>query len=315
MEVWGSSGAGKTQFIMGLLLQLSKKNSCRFGIADFKNDYGGPFLEKTGTAFFDLWDAGAPYNPLALLSDNPRAVETAVIELRDIVEVAAKSFTNMGHRQQAKLQEALMEAYNIGRRERRWPTLKTLNDLLDRDLRGVIGDLTSHNLFRDGPPLGTIVDENVVFGLSKIPGNGLTTVLAGGFILSALLLKVQSMEPVANTVRYISVVDEAHRVAGFKAIDTMIREGRSKGLAVILATQQPNDLPEVVGANALTKICFRLPDAMMAKAAAKRLNPNDRRLADQIKTLGVGEAFVSLAGQSPQLVRMVQLWRDSENLS
>jgi len=53
---------------------------------------------------------------------------------------------------------------------------------------------------------------------------------------------------------------------------------------------------------------------MMAKAAAKRLNPNDRRLADQIKTLGVGEAFISLAGQAPQLVRMVQLWRDADKL-
>jgi hypothetical protein len=313
MEVWGSSGAGKTQFIMGLLLQLSKKNSCRFGIADFKNDYGGTFLDKTGTSFFDLWNEGAPYNPLALLNDNPRAVETSIIELRDIVEVAARSFANMGHRQQAKLQDALRQAYEIGRRERRWPTLKTLDDLLDQDLRGVIGDLTSHSLFKDGPPLGEIIDENVVFGLSKIPGNGLTTVLAGGFILSALLLKIQSMEPVANTVRYISVVDEAHRVAGFKAIDTMIREGRSKGLAVILATQQPNDLPDVVAANALTKVCFHL-DAVMAKAAAKRLNPSDRRLADQILALGNGEAFVSLGGQTPQAIRMVQLWRDADKL-
>jgi hypothetical protein len=314
MEVWGSSGAGKTQFIMGLLLQLSKRDSCRFGIADFKNDYGGAFQQKTGASFYDLWDIGAPYNPLALLSSSPRAIETAVIELRDIVEVAARSFTNMGHRQQAKLQDALKQAYEIGRSEHRWPTLKTLDDVLDRDLRGVIGDLTSHGLFKEGPPLGQIIDENVVFGLSKIPGNGLTTILAGGFILSSLLLKIQSLEPVANTVRYICVVDEAHRVAGFKAIDTMIREGRSKGLAVVLATQQPNDLPDVVGANALTKVCFRLPDAIMAKAAAKRLNPNDRRLAEQIKTLGVGEAFISLAGQSPLLVRMVQLWRDADHL-
>jgi hypothetical protein len=315
VEVWGSSGAGKTQFIMGLLLQLSKKNSCHFGIADFKNDYGGAFLEKTGTAFFDLWEEGAPYNPLALANDNPRAIETAVIELRDIVEVAARSFTVMGHRQQAKLQNSLREAYAIGRKEKRWPTLATLNDVLDNDLRGVVGDLTSHRLFKDGPPLGDVIYLNTVFGLSKIPGNGLTTVLAGGFILSALLLKVQSLEPVPNTVRFIAVVDEAHRVAGFKAVDTMIREGRSKGLAVILATQQPNDLPDVVGANALTKICFRLPDATMAKAAAKRLNPNDRRLADQIKTLGVGEAFVSLAGQPPQLLRMVQLWRDAADIA
>jgi hypothetical protein len=83
----------------------------------------------------------------------------------------------------------------------------------------------STNKGRRDTPLGEIIDQNVVFGLSKIPGNGLTTVLAGGFILSALLLKIQSMEPVANTVRYISVVDEAHRVAGFKAIDPFERLG------------------------------------------------------------------------------------------
>ena len=187
--------------------------------------------------------------------------------------------------------------------------------MLDPELSEVIGDLTSHRLFTEGPPLGDIIYRNAVFGLSKIPGNGLTTVLAGGFILSALLLKIQSLEPVPNTVRYLAVVDEAHRVAGFKAVDTMIREGRSKGLAVILATQQPGDLPDTVAANALTKICFRLPDATMARAAAKRLNPGDRRLPDQIRTLGVGEAFVSLAGQVPQLLRMVQLWSDADTIA
>jgi hypothetical protein len=310
-EIWGSSGAGKTQFIMGLLLQLSQRNSCHFGVADFKNDYEGVFLVKTGAMFFDLWEKGTPYNPLALPSDSPRAIETAIIELRDIVDIAARSFMSMGHRQQAKLQAALKAAYDTGRREKRWPTLATLDNFLDAELRAIIGDLTSHKIFTEGPPLGDVINENAVFGLSRIPGNGLTTVLAGGFILSALLLKIQNLEPVANTVRYIAVIDEAHRVARFKAVDTMVREGRSKGLAVILATQQPNDLPEVVSANALTKICFRLPDAMMAKAAARRLNPNDRGLADKIRTLGVGEAFVSLAGQPPQLLRMVQLWRDS----
>jgi DNA helicase HerA-like ATPase len=109
-------------------------------------------------------------------------------------------------------------------------------------------------------------------------------------------------------------VDEAHRVAQFKAIDTMIREGRSKGLAVLLATQQPSDLPEVVGTHAQTKICFRLPDATMALAAAKRLNPGDRQLPDLIRSLSTGEAIVSLGGKQPQLVRMVQLYRDRQVL-
>jgi hypothetical protein len=82
-------------------------------------------------SFFD----GAPFNPLALPSDNPKAIETSIIELRDIVEVAARAFTNMGHRQLAKLQDALRVAYHIGRQEHRWPTLKTLDDVLEKDLR------------------------------------------------------------------------------------------------------------------------------------------------------------------------------------
>jgi len=90
----------------------------------------------------------------------------------------------------------------------------------------------------------------------------------------------------------------------------MIREGRSKGLAVLLATQQPGDLPEVVATNAQTRICFRLPDATVAAAAAKRLDPLDRELPEQIRTLGKGEAFVSLGGGAPKLLRMTQNYRD-----
>jgi hypothetical protein len=296
-EIWGSSGAGKTQFTMSLLAQLAVRSGTHFGVLDFKNDYGGAFPEEIGARFLDLWEDGAPYNPLALQD-----------------RAARRSFTRMGIRQLDKLRRALEEAYALGEQEQRWPTLKTLDDLLDADLSGVIGDLTRNELFRDGPPLGDITDEEVIFGLSGIPGNGLTTILAAGFILSALLLKVQGLDPVPNTIRYAAVVDEAHRVSAFRAIDTMVREGRSKGLAVILATQQPGDLPEVIATNAQTKICFRLPDAAVAAAAARRLDPNESSLAEQIRTLAVGESFVGLGGAPPRLVSMAQYWRDHEKL-
>jgi hypothetical protein len=314
VEVWGSSGAGKTEFTKCLLAQLFGLNGAHFGIADFKNDYAGDFPALTGARFIDLWDEGAPYNPLALPDDSDRAVQRAVIELRDIVDVATQSFTRLGIRQKTKLKDALEEAFRIGRSEGRWPTLMTLNSILDDDLAGVIGDLTSTEIFGEGAPLGDATDENVVFGLSRIPGNGLTTVLAAGFILSALQLKIQGLPPVANTIRYASVIDEAHRVSAFKAIDTMIREGRSKGLAVVLATQQPGDLPDVVSTNAQTKICFRLPDASVASAAARRLDPLDSELPEQIRTLDVGEAIVSLGGAAPRLLRMAQHWRDRSAL-
>ncbi len=94
----------------------------------------------------------------------------------------------------------------------------------------------------------------------------------------------------------------------------MIREGRSKGLAVVLATQQPLDLPGVVAANAQTKICFGLPDATVSTMAARRLDRDDSHLPEQIRTLGVGEAYVSLGGEAPHLLRMAQAYRDYDAL-
>lgn len=316
-EIWGSSGMGKTQFAMCLLGQLARFSGSRFGIADFKNDYSDDtgFPRFADARFLDLWNGGAPYNPLALDDDSPRAIQSAIIELRDTVDEAVRSVgARLGVRQKAKLEEALTAAYDVRQHEGRWPTLRTLDDQLDTDLSGVIGDLTRNDLFKAGEPLGTVIDSNVVFGLSKIPGNGQTTVLAAGFIFSALLLKIQNLPPVANTIRYVTVIDEAHRVAPFKAVQTMIREGRSKGLAVLLATQGPLDLPDVVAANAQTKICFGLPDATIATMAARKLEPTNSRLAEQIRTLGKGEAFVSFAGEAPRLVKMVQAWRDSGDL-
>jgi|KBSSwiStaDraftv2_1062776.scaffolds.fasta_scaffold01078_12 hypothetical protein len=315
-EVWGSSGMGKTQFTMTLLAQLASRGGTHFGIADFKNDYSeqNGFPDFAGAQFLDLWNGGAPYNPLALDDATDRAVQSAVIELRDAVEEALRSVnTRLGPRQRDKLKTALTAAFDVRRTENRWPTMQTLDDKLDPDLAGIIGDLTSNALFGAGEPLGDVVNYNVVFGLNKIPGNGATTQLAAGFIFSSLLLKVQSLPPVPNTIRYLVVVDEAHRVAPFKAVQVMLREGRSKGLAVILATQGPGDLPDEVALNAQTKICFGL-DPTVATMAARRLDPANQRLPEQIRTLGAGEAFVKFAGEAPRLLRMAQAWRDAATL-
>ena len=90
----------------------------------------------------------------------------------------------------------------------------------------------------------------------------------------------------------------------------MVRELRSKGLAVIMATQKPGDLPEEASTNAQTKIYLRLPDAHSARDAARALDPLNRELPELIRTLKDGEAFVGFAGAAPRLVRLRQFWRD-----
>lgn len=64
IEIWGSSGMGKTQFIMGLLAQLARHSGSHFGIADFKNDYSTDtgFPQLAQAEFLDLWSTRAPYN-------------------------------------------------------------------------------------------------------------------------------------------------------------------------------------------------------------------------------------------------------------
>jgi hypothetical protein len=138
----------------------------------------------------------------------------------------------------------------------------------------------------------------------------MTTTLAAGFILAALYLKLLEMPQVANLVRYTLVIDEAHRVGHFHSVGSMVRELRSKGLAVVLATQRPGDLPEEASTNAQTKIYMRLPDAQSAREAARALDPRDKDLPEMIRTLKNGEAFVAFSGASPRLVRLRQFWRD-----
>lgn len=309
IEIYGTSGAGKTQFVQSLLAQLKAMGS-HFGVCDFKNDYGAPFPDRTGASFFDLWRDGLPYNPLSLESPDRRALQSLVIELRDTVEGAARAYMKLGHRQLSKLQTALETVFESARQAGSVPTLADLHGVLDDDLRGAIGDLTGTELFRVGPPLGTAIDTDAVFALNHIPGTGLTTTLAAGFILSSLYLKLLEMPQVANTVTYTLVIDEAHRVASFHSVGTMVRELRSKGLAVVLATQRPGDLPGEAGTNAQTKIYMRLPDAQAARQAARNLDPSDRELANRIRTLPDGEAYVALAGATPLRVRLRQFWRD-----
>ena len=57
-----------------------------------------------------------------------------------------------------------------------------------------------------------------------------------------------------------------------------------------------------------------MPDATVATMAARKLEPNNPRLPEQIRTLGVGEAYVSLRGEAPRLLRMAQAHRDAEAL-
>ena len=117
---------------------------------------------------------------------------------------------------------------------------------------------------------------------------------------------------VHQELRFTLVVDEAPRVGGYKTIKSIVREQGSKDVAAILATQAPGDLPPEVETNGQTEVFLRVPPES-AKAAARRLDPDDKDLPTQIRTLKTGEAFVSMGGGPPMLIKPRQFWRDDLN--
>jgi len=317
LQIWGSSGVGKTQFIKSLLSQLAGGSGTNFAIADFKNDYspeaGEDFITATGAHFVDMWGKpGAPFNPLAIEEGDD--IDAKIIEFRDAVEQACAGYVGIGVRQKQAIKSSLEETYAMVAKENRSPTMLDLHGQLHEQISHILEDLTKYRIFDSGPNFSAALEARYVFGLNRIPGNGQTTNLAAAFLLSDLASAIQNLPPVANTIRYVAVVDEAHRVSKFKALSQMIREGRSKGLAVFLATQAPGDLPEVVDANAQTRICFRLSDNLIAGQAAKKLDSKDASLPAIIQNLSAGEALVSLGGQKPRVVEMKQFYRDHGTL-
>jgi hypothetical protein len=313
VEIYGQSGFGKTQLVKSLLAQLRGAGS-HFSVCDFKDDYGvdeygTDFPAAVGARFFELYAAPVPFNPMAGHSGSKRDMQSFCIELRDMVDIAAKQYVRMGPRQLGKLLHALEESFEYARvNGRADPLLQDVGGLIDDDLEGILGDLFRFEFFGAGPPFGELVDHDSIFSFAKVPGRGLTEDLLAGFVLSSFYLKMQTAPAVHSTVRFAVVVDEAHRVSGYKAVKSMVSEQRSKGVAVILATQKPGQLPPEVETNAQTKVFLNLP-GQDAKEAAKRLDPDNKDLPELIRTLAPGEAFVSIGGQ-PVLVRLRQYWRD-----
>ena len=97
-------------------------------------------------------------------------MQSFCIELRDMIDIAAKAYVRMGPRQLGKLLHAFEEAFEYARVNGRGdPKLEDVGAVLDEDLQGIIGDLFRFEFFGDGPPFGDLVDDDTVFNFDGVP--------------------------------------------------------------------------------------------------------------------------------------------------
>jgi DNA sulfur modification protein DndE len=267
IAVAGSSGTGKTQFALHLLKEITtvSNQAVNFIYLDFKGlkgedlEYYKPFFDSTNTNFIDVPNTKFPLNPLSF-TDNINEVnkQMGIDKFTDII----CKYSNLGVKQKGLLRQAITESF-YEKKSGNYPTIQEITDRLlelmgdKRDsLSEIMEDLSRYGVFgeadRNQKPF---ISENIYLSLSGDLSNSLrfTSLF---LIINYIYNTFMNMEntPVDEqgyrAIRYIVLIDEAHVIFKEKKyqdiLDKMLREIRSKGVAIILLSQgieefnQPN---------------------------------------------------------------------------
>lgn len=256
MAVAGNSGTGKTQFALELLSQISEQSNgqVNFIYLDFKGlkqddvKVMQPFFNATHADFIDVPTKKFPVNPLTFI-DNVNEVDRNM-GIDKFVDIICK-YSNIGIKQRSFLRQATVEAF-FEQKGGAYPTLSSINEKLQeiydkRDtLTEIIDDLSRYKVFEeDSKNQLNFLTRNTYLSLSGDLSNSLrfTSLF---LIINYIYNTFMNMEntPVENRskgIRYVVLIDEAHVIFKEKKyqdiLEKMLREVRSKGVAVILLSQ------------------------------------------------------------------------------
>ncbi len=256
MAVAGNSGTGKTQFALELLSQISEQSNgqVNFIYLDFKGlkqddvKVMQPFFNATHADFIDVPTKKFPVNPLTFI-DNVNEVDRNM-GIDKFVDIICK-YSNIGIKQRSFLRQATVEAF-FEQKGGAYPTLSSINEKLQeiyekRDtLTEIIDDLSRNKVFEeDSKNQLNFLTRNTYLSLSGDLSNSLrfTSLF---LIINYIYNTFMNMEntPVENRskgIRYVVLIDEAHVIFKEKKyqdiLEKMLREVRSKGVAVILLSQ------------------------------------------------------------------------------
>jgi hypothetical protein len=143
---------------------------------------------------------------------------------------------------------------------------------------------------------------------------------AAAFILESLYKQAGELGDVSGPALAV-FIDESHLIfdgaprAVVQRLESVVRLIRSKGIALIFATQSPGDLPPAISGQLATRIQHGLRGSTAQglreiRAAADTLpTASNLDAFEAIKGLGTGEALVSLPGEGgqPQPAKRVQI--------
>ena len=310
----GLSGQGKTQFVLDILYQLREQNpDLSFTILDYKGD-----LSDVGSPARQMFEnhlqcgvvmPGVSRIP-AVPFHRPQSLDREQYAL-GVTDLISRFYPQLGSQQRLALREVLVDVMS-GTDSVEAFGFEVLGDRLEQHynekgrredgLTEVISRLRVLQLFEE-----TLSEHNVsplLNGSLLVRLNELAAdTLPAAFLLISRLYDEMRRLPDAPRrgsiveLRHVIFIDEAHHYLSQRSspLARIIREGRSKGVAVFLATQSVSDLAGVAGADYRefisnsfffkTNIRSNMDIRAMVPSAAQRV----QEVANVIVELGVGE--------------------------
>lgn len=260
----GTMGTGKTQFTKSLVTQLMRNQFCNVDnkpigllIFDYKSDYvDDTFLDAAGAKKYKLFKL--PYNPLSLFGDTPMLpIHTA----GGLSETMAKAYS-LGHKQQLKLENLILECYEASGISPEDPTTwsrtaPTIEDVWQRflnqekveedSLYAALSKLARYKIFETIPEKMTslyeLIDGVTVIELAGYPPEVQNLVVALTLDLFYAQMQKRGKPVVSGDYRQLTkmiLVDEADNFMrqDFSSLRKILKEGREYGVGVILSTQE-----------------------------------------------------------------------------
>jgi type IV secretory pathway VirB4 component len=257
----GKPGVGKTQLLLKILADIRSQSrfQTNFVYFDYKGDVVGNdrFLQVTRCTTYQLPHQQLPINPFVLEDYSSSAV---MISAEEKAESFASIDSHIGTVQKGALSEAIRSAYDrrsVG--PLRYPDFREVLAIVrdryahdnkkDDSLIEILRRLADFRLFwehgSEQPLIDHISDRTFLVDLHQLPVLKELVV----YLVIERLYKEMTALPDSETkdgrraLRTILVIDEAHNYLAQRNafLQKIVREGRSKGVAVFFASQSPND--------------------------------------------------------------------------
>lgn len=321
LGIFGRSGAGKTNLVFHLLMQLSDKGvpwlffdwkrTCRHLLPQLKHRVNVATPGRSLAPFM--------FNPFLA----PPGLEHGVY-IQLVVDVLASAYT-LGDGARSVVQKALLACYASGSAG---PTidqvLEEIEKLPDRErIRGwkisavraleslQLAKLTSTDQITQGDIVRQLLHQSTILELDALSSNSKAFLIP---VLCLWLYYLQLSTRGREKLQLVIVLEEAHHLlhgqtrAKESVMEMLLRQCREIGIGVIIVDQHPHLLSPACTGNIYASICLNLKDSRdVNRAASLSLVPDEER--DYFSILPVGQGICKLQDrwQQPFLVQFPKI--------